>query len=154
MKTFKTILLSAVVISITSCAKYVSTNYCATTENIWKLEKDMSLAQINATLGVEPYDVYINDQTHNKVLVYKYRLRTQDPSVTNQSGTYDEGALRNSEELFLSRDEKNLYVILDSKSNKLQQYITDTGRKDAENIQIRAFYFKNVVPEIIKNNSK
>jgi len=47
----------------------------------------MSLSQINATLGVEPYDIYINDQSHNKVLLYKYRLRTQDPSISNQSGS-------------------------------------------------------------------
>jgi hypothetical protein len=154
MKTIKNILLGCVLIAFTSCAKYVSTNYCTSTENIWKLEKDMSLAQINAVLGIEPYDIYINDQSHNKVLVYKYRIRTQDPAITNQSATYDSEALRNQEELFLSRDEKNLYVVLDSKTNKMLQYITDAGRSDAFDVQVRTFYFKNVLPEVINKQVK
>jgi len=154
MKTVKNLIICSALLSLMSCAKYVSTNYCTTPENIWKLEKDMSLSQINATLGVEPYDIYINDQSHNKVLLYKYRLRTQDPSISNQSGTYDEGALRNQEELFLSRDEKNLYVVLDSKTNKMLQYITDAGRSDAFDVQVRAFYFKNVLPEVINKQVK
>ena len=148
MKTVKNLIICSALLSLMSCAKYVSTNYCTTPENIWKLEKDMSLAQINATLGVEPYDVIINDQTQNKVLIYKYRLRTQETDAN------DENQLRNYNETFVSRDEIDLYVILDSKSNKMQQYITSTGRKDAEDVQRDAYYFKNILPEVIKNRVK
>ena len=144
MKTIKTIIICSIAVFTVSCKEYIRTNYCTTPENIWKLEKDMSLAQINATLGVEPNDVFLNDQSHSKVLVYKYRLRTQ---LTDSD---DENQLRNYNEYFVKRDEKDLYVVLDSKTNKLVHYMTETGRQNADDVQKRAVYFKYILPEKIQ----
>jgi len=160
MKTLKTIVISSFAVLAFSCK--MQTPYLTTPENIWKLEKDMSLAQINTTLGVDPYDIYINDQTHSKILIYKYRLRTQkfkhitflSPIVNFWVPSHPDGEsqLRNTTEAFRGRNEKELYVVLDSKSNKLVQYITETGREDAEDVQKRAFYFKTILPEKLQGS--
>ena len=56
----------------------VLNNYATTTEEIYKLEKGMSVSDVNSVLKSEPKDIYSNTAGQTKVLVYIIFLMTRN----------------------------------------------------------------------------
>lgn len=106
-----------------SSSKIVN-NYATTTENIFKLSNGMSLEDVQRTLNCEPTDFYYNLKNNQKVLVYKYRKNYQKVPVKQKDHAK---YLRGGQPIY--KEENSLYTVFDSKTNKLQYYITDSGRK-------------------------
>jgi hypothetical protein len=121
-KLFLTII---VLVALTSCKmKYITNNYATTTENIFNLTAGMSLDDVSRTLKADPTDMYSNIKDNQKVVVYKYRKNFQKVPIKKKDNA---DYLRGGNPVF--KQESNLYVILDSKTNKLLYFITESGRK-------------------------
>lgn len=129
MKNLVYTMFSVAVILLTTVAcgpSKVLNNYSTTTEGIFNLKAGMTIAEINATLKSEPKDVYSNTKEKTKILVYKYRKGYQEVPMKARN---NEQYLRGGNPVF--KDEANLYIIIDSKTNKMLYFITDSGRKSA-----------------------
>jgi hypothetical protein len=117
-----------VVGSVYSCASSkVLNNFATTTDNIFRLEEGMTLNEVSTTLSVDPKDVYSNTVNQTKIVVFKYRLNYQEVPLKAKN---NEECLRGGKAIY--KDESNLYVIFDSKTNKMIYYITDAGRKSGK----------------------
>jgi hypothetical protein len=131
MKNIKSIfVLMVAVIGMSSCSPlFRTTNYCTTTENIYKLKKGMTLNEVTSALDVEPKDLYFNRNDGSKVVTYKYKVQYQKvPNWFKNREMY----LRGNSDYFKS--EGTLYVIFNSKDNKMIHYITDSGRKQSKKL--------------------
>lgn len=102
-------------------------NYATTTENMMNLSSGMSVGDVSRTLNCEPTDIYSNIADNEKILVYKYRKNFQNVPMAKEN---TEEFLRGGKPVF--SDESNLYVVFDSKSNKMLYYITESGRGSGE----------------------
>ena len=120
-------LLPIVILTISSCMTVLPiNNYCTTTSSMYNLKQGMSLTDIITTLKAEPKDIYSNTIDKEKVLVFKYKRAYQQINLNSVNA---ESSLRKGLPIF--KDEMNLYVFMDAKTNKLVHYITDSGRKTA-----------------------
>jgi hypothetical protein len=125
--TMKNILFFGVALTLVlaSCkSAFVTNNYATTTENIFNLTAGMSLDDVSKTLKSEPTDIYSNIVENQKIVVYKYRKNYQLVPVKKKDHV---DYLRGEKRIY--KDESNLYVVIDSRSNKLLYFITDSGRK-------------------------
>jgi len=121
------ILLTVLTCSISNYKSQVVNNYATTTEYIFNLSAGMSLDDVSRTLKSEPTDIYSNIVENQKIVVYKYRKNYQEvPTKSKDDANY----LRGGKKVF--KDESNLYIVLDSKTNKLLYFITDSGRKSGK----------------------
>ena len=108
MKKQHIIYIGILTLGLISCgpAKILN-NYATTTEEIFKLEKGMSVSDVNSTLRTEPKDIYSTTLDQTKVLVYKYRHNYQKvPSKLKNNENY----LRGGTPVY--KDEANLYFRL------------------------------------------
>jgi hypothetical protein len=123
---------------MTSCASSkVLNNYATTTDNIFNLKEGMTLNEVTTTLNAEPKDVYSNTVNQTKIVVYKYRLSYQEvPLKAKNNQEY----LRGGKAVY--KDESNIYIIFDAKTNKMVYYITDSGRKSGKKEINEALKFK------------
>jgi hypothetical protein len=113
--------------SIHGYKSQVLNNYATTTDNIFNLSLGMSLDDVTKTLKAEPTDLYSNIIENQKIVVYKYRKNYQEVSTKTKD---DATNLRGGKKVY--KDENNLYVVLDSKTNTLLYFITDSGRKSGK----------------------
>lgn len=114
-------------LTILNFKSQVVNNYATTTDNIFNLSVGMSLDDVSRTLKCEPTDIYSNIVDNQKIVIYKYRKNYQEvPTKSKDEANY----LRGGKKVF--KDESNLYVVLDSKTNKLLYFITDSGRKSGK----------------------
>jgi hypothetical protein len=129
MKTINITILSLLASFAISCGPAkVLNNYATTTEEIFKLEKGMSVSDVNSVLKSEPKDIYSTTAGQTKVLVYKYRHGYQKvPTSTRNNENY----LRGGTPVY--KEEASLYAVFDAKTNELIYYITDSGRKMGQN---------------------
>jgi hypothetical protein len=109
----------------TTSSGKITNYYATTTENIMKLTTGMSVEEVTTALDCEPTDFYSNVKNGEKILVYKYRKTYQNVPANKKE---DEKYLRGDKPVYPTKDEGNLYVVFDSKTNKLLNYITDSGR--------------------------
>lgn len=131
MKNIKSIIVLVVaIIGMSSCSPlFRTTNYCTTTEHIFKLKQGMTLNEVTSALDVEPKDLYFNRKDGSKVVTYKYKIQYQKvPKWFKNREMY----LRGNADYFKS--EGTLYVIFDSKDNRMKNYITDNGRKQSKKL--------------------
>ena len=123
---------------MTSCASSkVLNNYATTTENIFNLKEGMTLSEVKTTLNAEPKDVYSNTVNQTKIVVFKYRLSYQEVPLKARN---NEEFLRGGKAVY--KDESNIYIVFDAKTNKMVYYITDSGRKSGKNEIKDALKFK------------
>ncbi len=123
------IISSILMLALTGCSKKIIPNY-TTVQEIYNLKKGYSMDKVNSTLGVGPYEFYTNFNDGNKVLVYKYKKQYQLVPINQQDSR--ESLSGGSAEKF--KNEGDVYVIFDQKSNDMVYYITDSGRKLAKGI--------------------
>jgi len=117
------LIIVAIGLLLASC-KSAKNNYATTTECIFNLRAGMTLEDVSKTLKSEPTDVYSNIVENQKVIIYKYRKNYQQvPTKKQDAAEY----LRGGKSVY--KDEANLYIVLDSKTNKMLYFITDSGRK-------------------------
>lgn len=126
MRQLLAIMLFAV--GLSSCRVYVP-EY-TTVEEMYKLEKGMSKEQVNTTLGIKPHEFYTSfDEAHTAV-VYKYKKQFQ--KVKRDSVYETKNLAKGGTEYF--KNIGNLYVLFDSDSDKMDYFITTSGRKSATNV--------------------
>jgi len=112
-------------------------NYATTTEGIFNLSYGMSFEDVQLTLNCEPTDFYYNLKNNQKVVVFKYRKNYQKVPLNQKDHT---DYLRGGKPIY--KDENNLYTVFDSKTNKLQYFITDSGRKAGKGEILEALKIK------------
>lgn len=122
-KFIKSSIAIALAIGLVSCSTLNLPNFTSV-EEIYTLQTGMSLAQVNQALGVTPHEFYTNFQDGSKVVEYKYRRQYQQVSSSRLPYVLNEG--RES-----YRDEESVFVVFDSKSGKMLNYITSSGLKSA-----------------------
>ncbi|MFH0892838.1 MAG: hypothetical protein V2A54_00245 [Bacteroidota bacterium] len=118
---------------ITSCGKWIAPPY-TNVSKIITVKNGMGIEQVNAALGIEPYDVYHIQEDGSSVLVYNYRLKDRRMTVPIFYNA-KERAIRGDES---SQTQGNvwygsaarLYVLL--KDGKVKSMVTDAGREDAQ----------------------
>ena len=124
--TLKTI-FALLLVTLYSCKDTkVLTNYCTIPSKIYNLKSGMSIDDVNTTLGVGPKDVYAVVENKTKVLTYKYKLEYQQVASARKN---NEDRLRGGDQRF--DDEKTLYCVFDASSNKLLNFISESGRSSA-----------------------
>ena len=121
----KKVVLIALVILLSNCVgQLVVQNPCTTVEKISNLHEGMLVAEVSNTLGVDPKEVYSIIENQTKVLLYSYKLEYQQINAKREK--YQE-SLRGGSPRF--KDENDLYVVFDARTNKMLFYVTDKGRK-------------------------
>lgn len=122
MKKITISLIFLSVIFLFSCKTTINPYY-TTVEKMYNLEPGMTVTDINKALGVNPYEIYMDVNNGNRVLVYKYKKRHQKIPVNKQN---KEEFLATSSERYL--EEGSIYMIFSPKDNKLISYYTTSGR--------------------------
>jgi hypothetical protein len=97
--------------------------YYTTVEKMYNVEPGMTLTEITKALGVNPYEIYMDVNNGNRVLVFKYKKRHQKVPMNKQN---KEEYLATSNERYL--EEGSIYMIFTPKENKLISYYTTSGR--------------------------
>lgn len=119
----KYIIIVAILAIITSCAKVI-TPYYTTIEKMYAVDPGMTVAEVNNALGISPYELYVDLNTGNKIVVYLYRYRMQQVPVTK---TDREEYLSNGRERYAK--EGKMYAVFGQGDGKLLTFITDAGRQ-------------------------
>lgn len=120
--------LAFIIATASSCSQVIIPNY-TTIPEIYNLKKGMTMDKVNGALGVGPYEFYTNFYDGNKVLVYKYKKTYQVVPLNSQDNREN---LSGGPERF--KNEGNLYVVFDQKTDAMEYFITTSGRKLARKI--------------------
>jgi hypothetical protein len=125
----KQIILILLAFTSVICCKAQILDNCTTIEEIFKLNKGMSFQTVSNTLGVQPYEFYVNFENGNKVVVYRYMKQYQE--VASKDVNARKG-LTGGKEKF--KGASDLYVVFDTPTGEMLFYITDLGREKAGEI--------------------
>ncbi len=123
------LILFALFLTISGCSKKIIPNY-TTVQEIYNLKKGMSLDRVNATLGIGPYEFYTTFEGGDKVLVYKYKKQYQlipSNELNDREGLSGGGTER-------YKNEGDLYIVFDQKTNEMVYFVTTKGREIAKKI--------------------
>lgn len=113
------------VLIFSACAgSLVVQNPSTTIEKIFNLHEGMLVTDVANTLGVDPREVYSIIENQTKVLVYTYKHEYQRINAKREK---NQESLRGGPQRF--KDENDLYVVFDARTNKMLFYVTDKGRK-------------------------
>lgn len=119
--------------------------YFTTIEKLHAVKTDMTIDQVNQTLGILPYEAYFDVNEKSKILVYKYKHKMQVlPSIR----VTDESYLTEGGDAYYSAP-GNIYIIFNSE-DKMSSYFTDAGKKESTNI----LKFDNTIRLIIDDPAK
>lgn len=134
MKKFRIIFWFVLFLTITtSCSKWIAPPYTSV-DKIIKVKAGMTIEQANATLGIDPYDVYMIQEDGSSIYLYNYRrkdrrmsvppfARARERAIKGEESSQTNGTLWYGETSIL-------YV--QAKDGKIKSMITDAGRQDAE----------------------
>lgn len=136
----KPIILSAIVIMtlISSCSRYIAPQFTSI-EKIMLVKPDMSVNQVSATLGIEPYNILHLNEDGDIILIYNYRLKNRIMKVSTTNRDEFNRKTRNEDSqtagnIWYDKEPKQLYVLFDD--NKVQSFISDAGKSDSEYLLI------------------
>lgn len=136
----KPIILSAIVIMtlISSCSRYIAPQFTSI-EKILLVKPDMSVNQVSATLGIEPYNILHLNEDGDIILIYNYRLKNRIMKVSTTNRDEFNRKTRNEDSqtagnIWYDKEPKQLYVLFDD--NKVQSFISDAGKSDSEYLLI------------------
>lgn len=136
----KPIILSAIVIMtlISSCSRYIAPQFTSI-EKIMLVKPDMSVNQVSATLGIEPYNILHLNEDGDIILIYNYRLKNRIMKVSTTNRDEFNRKTRNEDSqtagnIWYDKEPKQLYVLFDN--NKVQSFISDAGKSDSEYLLI------------------
>ena len=135
MKKMKTTIYIAVLsLLITSCSTSSSTSTVpvqefTTTEDIYSLNKGMSVSDVISKLGVDPYDITYNLTNNTKTLVWNYK----SPHREIKKKKNDKSSLTSGSERFVN-DFIELYVSFSN--DKLIRFYTSEGQERSEELFI------------------
>lgn len=117
-----------------SCSRYIAPPFTDVTK-IAQLKSGMRVKQVSDVLGIDPYDVYYQQETGAQILSFNYRLKNRVMNVYNtvnytevQRQTSDEDSQKEGE-TYYDKDYKTIYVLF-SPTGELTSYITTAGQKD------------------------
>jgi len=135
MKKMKTTIYIAVLsLLITSCSTSYETSSVpvqefTTTEDIYSLNKGMSVSDVISKLGVDPYDITYNLTNNTKTLVWNYK----SPHREIKDKKNDKSSLTSGSERYI-KDFKELYVSFSN--DKLIRFYTSEGQERSEELFI------------------
>lgn len=132
MKT--TIYIAVLSLLITSCSTSYETSSVpvqefTTTEDIYSLNKGMSVSDVISKLGVDPYDITYNLTNNTKTLVWNYKSPHRE--IKNKKN--DKSSLTSGSERYI-KDFKELYVSFSN--DKLIRFYTSEGQERSEELFI------------------
>lgn len=131
----KLLILTIVVAYFSSCAKYWTAPYFTSVDKMVLLKKGMEMDKVNATLGIEPYDLYVIQEEGVSVAMYYYRTKKRKMTLSGnitkaeeqKYGTED-GQTAGKD--WYDKDEKKVFVLFED--GKMLSLLTDKGRADGE----------------------
>jgi hypothetical protein len=128
MKTLKNLaFFFAIVVGFVSCM--VQYPKFTSVENLFSLNEGMIFSDVVRVLGSKPYDIYMRQQDGYSILIYKYKLveRKVNSWLINERGAETTGI-----DIYNNRM-KTVFIVMNSEG-KLESFITDDGRDDAESL--------------------
>ena len=131
----KLILISFVTVLFSSCAQYWTAPYFTSVEKMIQLKKGMEMDKVNATLGVEPYDLYVVQEEGISVAKYYYRTKKRRMKLSGgfrQAETQKLGSEdgQTAGKDWYDKDEKKVFVLFED--GKMLSLLTEKGRADGE----------------------
>lgn len=133
-KKIKVAILLFGVISFVSCSRYMVPPFTDVSK-ITQLKTGMKVKQVADILGIEPYDVYYQQETGAQILSFNYRLKNRIMYVYNtvnimevKRQTSDENSQK-AGEIYYDKHYRTLYTMFDNKGD-MTSYITTGGKED------------------------
>lgn len=139
-------MIISIVVLLASCkTSTVYTNFYTTIDRIYNVEPGMKMTEVNNALGVSPYELYLDLNTGNKIVVYLYTHRMQAIPMNKQDR---EEYLSNGREVY--KHEGKIFAVFGQGDGKLISYMTQTGR----NSGLNEMKWENVVRYVVENPGK
>jgi hypothetical protein len=134
LKIFIPIMSLILFLSGCTTTKWIAPPY-TNVEKILNVEQGMNINEVNATLGIEPYNVYNLQEDGSSILVYHYRTMQRRMNVPNNPETKVEvirGEERSQTEgaPWYDLDHSLVYILF--RDGRVESLMTDQGRSDAE----------------------
>lgn len=117
-----------------SCTRYIVPPFTDVAK-ITQLKSGMKVKQVSDVLGIEPYDIFYQQETGAQVLSFNYRLKNRVMNVYStvnltevQRQTSDENSQK-AGDTYYDKDYKTIYALF-SPTGELTSYITTAGQHD------------------------
>ena len=122
------------IIILASCSKYIVPPFTDVSK-IAQIRTGMKVKQVADVLGIEPYDVFYQQETGAQILSFNYRLKNRVMYVYNtvnvmevKRQTSDENSQK-AGEVYYDKQYRTLYALFDNKGD-MTSYITTAGKED------------------------
>ncbi len=125
---------------LASCSRYIAPPFTSV-EKIVTLRPGMSMSQVSATLGIDPYDILHLNDDNSIVLRYNYRLKDRFVKISTTNKDEFERQTRNEQSQtsgsdWYNKDYRSVYVLFTD--GNVKSFITDAGKEDSEYLLISA----------------
>jgi len=121
-------------LALLSCTRYIVPPFTDVSK-ITQLKAGMKVKQVSDVLGIEPYDIFYQQETGAQILSFNYRVKNRAMNVYNtvnyvevQRQTSDEESQKEGE-VYYDKNYKTIYVLF-SPTGDLTSYITTAGQRD------------------------
>ncbi|MEA3445576.1 MAG: hypothetical protein U9R19_12720 [Bacteroidota bacterium] len=137
MKPILKVFLFTLIVFFSSCLTpgYWIVPQFTNVEKIVSITPGMDISEVNAALGIVPFDLYNLQDDGTSVLMYYYRTKSRKMEVPQDAEkrktvTLGEERSQTEGDTWYSREHYILYVIMEN--GKVKSMLTDQGRKDGE----------------------
>lgn len=122
-----------ILLIFTACRTWNSIPY-TNVEKLSSLKIGMSINEVNKSLELKPYDLYLKGE-NGVVALYNYRVKKRKMKVLGKksSSLHNEDSQTKGEDWYAER----YYCYIYFKNNKLKSIITDRGKLKSEEILIK-----------------
>lgn len=130
----KLLIVAAGCLVLASCTRYIVPPFTDVSK-ITQLKSGMKVKQVSDVLGIEPYDIFYQQETGAQILSFNYRLKNRVMNVYNtvnytevQRQTSDENSQK-AGDVYYDKDYKTIYALFNP-TGDLTSYITTSGQRD------------------------
>jgi len=122
----KLVLFLPIALLFSACSTVMLPSY-TTVSKIYKLQKGMSMSEVDNVLDAPPFDMYVNAKDGVKMVEYKYvHHHMKVRGAYNSEANLNLGAPRYI-------NPSDLVVVFDAQSGKMLYYYTSAGLADSKN---------------------
>lgn len=119
---------------LSACTRYIAPPFTDVTK-ITQLKAGMKVKQVSDILGIDPYDIYYQQETGAQILSFNYRLKNRVMNVYQTVNVAEVGRQTSDEdsqkegEIYYDKNYKTIYVLF-SPTGDMTSYITTAGQQD------------------------
>ncbi|MFT5021140.1 MAG: hypothetical protein ACI9CU_002548 [Polaribacter sp.] len=147
MKHISVVLIVGVLLTLTSCSDKVIAPRYTHVEKMLDVKPGMELSVVKSTLGCDPYDMYVDEQTGKSVYTWNYKHNER--YVSSRLLDKKDGATVGDDRV---KDMSTVYCIF-SEAYILESISTSAGRADAVKLILFDNTFREAASDYKKYNS-